>query len=132
MAKFLFQFEGALLKEIPLNKGELTVGRKPDNDIVIDNSAVSGHHCKIMQVGDSFFVEDLNSTNGVFINAKKTMKSGLRNNDIIGIGKHALKFIDDSSHASSTPLPSALPAADATMMMAPEKQQEIAAAAVTA
>src|SRR3954469_19332480 len=100
MAKLLFQYEGAVIKEIPVTKVEYTVGRKADNDIVIDNSAVSGHHCKIMQIGGSFFVEDLNSTNGVFINAKKTMKSGIRNNDIIGIGKHVLKFIEESNAAT--------------------------------
>src|SRR4051812_32776116 len=132
MPKFLFQYEGAVIKEIPVTKGEYTVGRKPDNDIVIDNSAVSGHHCKIMQVGDSFFIEDLNSTNGVFLNAKKTMKSGIRNNDIIGIGKHALKFVDDRPQAATTAAAQALPAADATMMIAPERQQEMAAAAVSA
>ena len=134
MPKFLFQFEGAVIKEIPVTKGEITVGRKPDNDIVIDNPAVSGHHCKIVLVGDTFFVEDLNSTNGVFLNAKKIMKSGLKNDDVIGIAKHALKFIDDrQSDATITgAVPAAMPAADATMMIAPQKQQELAAASATA
>ena len=130
MPKFLLQFDGAVIKEIPA-KEELTVGRKPDNDIVIDNPAVSGHHCKIVQVGDSFFVEDLDSTNGVFLNAKKIAKSGIQNNDVIGIAKHALKFIDDRpqmpSHAGSKP-----GSADATMMISPQKQQELAAAATSA
>ena len=94
MPKFLLQFEGAVIKEIPA-KDEITIGRKPDNDVVIDNPAVSSHHCKIVLVGDTYFVEDLNSTNGVFLNAKKIVKSGLQNNDVIGIAKHALKFIDD-------------------------------------
>src|SRR5205807_7934482 len=119
-------------KEIPADKAELTVGRMPDNDIVIDNPAVSGHHCKILLIGDTFFVEDLNSSNGVFVNAKKTLKSGLKNNDVVGIAKHALKFVDDRPEATVvTPpvAPAAKPAADATMMIAPDKQKEIAVAA---
>jgi pSer/pThr/pTyr-binding forkhead associated (FHA) protein len=131
MPKFLLQFEGAVIKEIPA-KDEITVGRKPDNDVVIDNPAVSGHHCKIVRSGDGFFVEDLNSTNGVFLNAKKIVKSGLQNNDVIGIAKHALKFIDDRPQ-EHTPAAAPKPAsADATMMISPQKQQELAAAATTA
>jgi len=133
MPKFLLQYEGAVIKEIPA-KEEITVGRKPDNDVVIDNPAVSGHHCKIILVGDTYFVEDLNSTNGVFLNAKKIMKSGLTHNDVIGIAKHALKFIDDrQKEATSATVPSSKTAApDATMMISPQKQQEIASAAASA
>jgi len=133
MPKFLLQFEGAVIKEIPA-KEEITVGRKPDNDVVIDNPAVSSHHCKITLAGDTYFVEDLNSTNGVFLNAKKIIqKSGLQNNDVIGIAKHALKFIDDR-HEKPTPaaLPHHASSPDATMMISPQKQQEIAAAAASA
>ena len=134
MPKFLLQYEGAVIKEIPDTKGEYTVGRKPDNDIVIDNPVVSSHHCKITQVGDTFFVEDLNSTNGVFLNAKKTIKSGLKHNDVIGIAKHALKFVDDrqANNTMSSTMTAPPQAADATMMIAPQKTQELAAAASTA
>jgi pSer/pThr/pTyr-binding forkhead associated (FHA) protein len=134
MPKFLLQFEGAIIKEIPA-KDEITVGRKPDNDVVIDNPAVSSHHCRIVLVNDTFFVEDLNSTNGVFLNAKKIVKSGLQHNDVIGIAKHALKFIDERRQESGTAVnPPAKPvaAADATMMISPDKQQELAAAATSA
>jgi len=134
MPKFLLQYQGAVIKEIPVTKGELTVGRTADNDIVIDSPAVSSHHCKITLIGDTFFVEDLNSTNGVFVNAAKTLKAGLKNNDIIGIVKHALKFVDDRpapSTASERAAPSHL-AAEATMMISPQKQQELAAQATTA
>src|SRR5215470_13729193 len=133
MPKFLLQFEGAVIKEIPA-KEEITVGRRPNNDIVIDNPAVSGHHCKIVQVGDSFFVEDLHSTNGVFLNAKKVVKSEIQNNDVIGIAKHALKFIDDRPEPDiPAPQPESKPSsADATIMISPQKQQELAAAATSA
>jgi pSer/pThr/pTyr-binding forkhead associated (FHA) protein len=134
MPKLLLQYGGAVLKEIPITKEEITVGRRPDNDIVIDNPAVSAHHCKITLSGDSFSVEDLNSSNGVFVNAQKVIKSGLKDNDVIGIAKHALKFIDEREHQhhETPPQPSAQDSADATMMIAPEKQKEIAAAAISA
>ena len=61
MPKLLLKFNAAVLKEIPIAKDVTTVGRKPDNDVVIDNPAVSSYHCKIMLVGDTFFVEDNNS-----------------------------------------------------------------------
>ena len=133
MPKFQLQFEGAVIKEIPA-KDEITVGRKPDNDVVIDNPAVSSHHCRILLVGDTFFVEDLNSTNGVFLNARKIVKSGLQHNDVIGIAKHALKFIDERKAESGTAVvhPAKPPAADATMMISPAKQQQLASAATTA
>jgi pSer/pThr/pTyr-binding forkhead associated (FHA) protein len=132
MAKFLLQFEGAVIKEVPA-KDEITVGRKPDNDVVIDNPAVSGHHCKIVKVGDTFFVEDLNSTNGVFLNAKKIVKSGLANNDVIGVAKHALKFIDDVKNEATVAVPPPKSGgADATMMISPQRQQELASAATSA
>jgi pSer/pThr/pTyr-binding forkhead associated (FHA) protein len=84
-------------------------------------------------VGEAFFVEDLNSSNGVFLNAKKIMKSGLRNNDVIGIAKHALKFIDERAQDSvATQTPATQDAPDATMMISPQKQQELAAAATIA
>jgi predicted component of type VI protein secretion system len=134
MPKLLLQYGGAVLKEIPITKEEITVGRRPDNDIVIDNPTVSGHHCKITLSGDSFFVEDLNSSNGVFVNAKKVIKSGLKDNDVIGIAKHALKFIDEREHHEShaAHAPSVGASADATMMIAPDKQRDMAAAAIAA
>ena len=132
MPKFLLQFQGAVIREFPVTKESLTVGRKAENDIVIDNPAVSGQHCKITLVGDTFFVEDLNSTNGIFLNEKKVMKSGLKNNDIIGIVKHALKFIDDRPQAGAAAAASAGPSADATMVISAAKQKEMAAATTTA
>ena len=133
MPKLLLKFNAAVIKEIPIEKDTLSVGRKPDNDVVIDNPAVSGHHCKITLAGDTFFVEDLNSTNGVFVNGKKVMKSGLKHNDVVGIVKHALVFIDDRPAAgggSEAPTVQAKPdAGEATMMMTPEKQKQMAEAA---
>lgn len=97
MPKFLLKFNAAIIKEIAMDKEQITVGRRPDNDLVIDNPAVSGHHCRIYSQAGSFFVEDLNSTNGTFVNEKKIIRAGLRHNDVIGIVKHALVFVEETA-----------------------------------
>src|SRR3989338_2273537 len=99
MPKLLLKFNAAVIKEIPITKDLLAVGRKDDNDIVIDNPAVSGHHCKIRLEGDTFFVEDLNSTNGTFVNDKKIVKAGIHHNDVVGVVKHALVLVDERVQA---------------------------------
>jgi len=92
--KLLLKFHAAVIKEFPLEKTPVTIGRKPDNDIVIDNMAVSGHHAKITLQGDNYIVEDLQSTNGTFLNEKKILNSGIKHNDAIIIGQHSLVFIN--------------------------------------
>jgi len=124
MPKLLLKFNAAVIKEIPFDKNSLAVGRKSDNDIVIDNPAVSGHHCRISVQGGTYFVEDLDSTNGTFVNGKRIKKSGLHHNDVVGVAKHALVFLEDAPSAE-TP---AEPTADATMMLSPQKQAELVAA----
>ncbi len=95
----MLKFESAFIKEIPLAKPVITLGRKPDNDIPLDNAAVSGHHCKFYEAGGGWFVEDLNSTNGTFVNGKKTLKAGLKNGDIVAIVKYSLVFTDTAAAA---------------------------------
>jgi predicted component of type VI protein secretion system len=127
MPKLLLKFNAAVIKEIPFEKESLSVGRKPDNDIVVDNPAISGHHCRILRQGDGYYVEDLDSTNGTYVNEKRVKKTGLRNNDVIGIAKHALVFIAEApAEAGDATAPPA--AADATMMISAEKQAELVAA----
>ena len=65
MPKLMLKFEAAFIREIKLDKPSFTIGRKPDNDIALDNAAVSGHHCKMYESGGTWYVEDLNSTNGL-------------------------------------------------------------------
>ncbi|MFA6433538.1 MAG: FHA domain-containing protein [Elusimicrobiales bacterium] len=103
MPKLLLKFETAVMKEIRLDKPVYTVGRKPDNDIVLENATVSGHHCKLYGAGGSWFVEDLNSTNGTFVNGKKVLKAGLRNNDSVGIVKYFLIFVEDAPAQDAAP-----------------------------
>lgn len=96
MPKILLKFEASVIKEIKLDKPAYTVGRKDDNDIVLDNATVSGHHCKLYEAGGTWFVEDLSSTNGTFVNGKKVLKAGLRPNDTIGVVKYLLIFMADA------------------------------------
>lgn len=133
MPKLLLKFNAAVIKEIPWDKDALSVGRKPDNDIVIDNPAISGHHCKLVKQGSGFFVEDLESTNGTFLNEKRVKTSGLKHNDVVGLAKHALVFVDDDpppeAEAKAKPVEAR---GDATMVLTPERQAELASAAAAA
>ncbi|OGR50017.1 MAG: hypothetical protein A2X40_09425 [Elusimicrobia bacterium GWC2_65_9] len=128
MPKLLLKFNAAVIKEIPFDKDSLSVGRKSDNDIVIDNPAISGHHCRIVRQGGTSFVEDLESTNGTFVNERRIKQSGLHHNDVIGLAKHALVFIEDAPPPEDAPAPAAGPAGDATMVISPQKQAELVAA----
>lgn len=134
MPKLLLKFNAAVIKEIPFDKPELTVGRKDDNDIVIDNPAISGHHCKVTLQGGTYMVEDLDSTNGTYVNEKRIKKSGLHHNDVVGLAKHALVFIEDAPKEAAPPPPPAPepPAGEATMVIAPEKQAQMVAASANA
>ena len=75
--------DGAVLKEYPLNKERTTIGRKPHNDVVIDNLAVSSEHAAIVTILNDSFLEDLDSTNGLTVNGTATKKHFLQNNDLI-------------------------------------------------
>ncbi|MDE2489820.1 MAG: FHA domain-containing protein [Elusimicrobia bacterium] len=129
MPKLLLKFNAAVIKEIPFDKDSLSVGRKPDNDVVIDNPAVSGHHCRLARQGGTFFVEDLESTNGTFVNEKRVKKSGLHHNDVIGVAKHALVFVEDAPPPEPAPAEPPPVPDDATMMISPQKQAEMVASA---
>src|SRR5713101_5993949 len=100
MPKLLLKFNAAVIKEIPFDKDSLSVGRKSDNDIVVDNPAISGHHCRILKEGNAYFVEDLESTNGTYVNEKRIQKAGLRHNDVVGVAKHALVFVSEAPAAA--------------------------------
>lgn len=96
MAKLVLSMDGLVLKEIFLNKERLTIGRKPHNDVQIDNLAISGEHAAIVTILNDSFLEDLNSTNGTQVNGQTIKKHVLRNNDVIELGKYRLKYMADT------------------------------------
>ena len=94
MAKLQFSLDGNALGEYELNKERTTIGRRPVNDIHIDNLAVSGEHATITTIGDDSFLEDLNSTNGTLVNNKLIKKHVLHHNDVIEFGKYQLLYVN--------------------------------------
>src|ERR671937_540199 len=101
MAKLILSMDGPVLKEIPLTKERTTIGRKPHNDIQIDNLAVSGEHAVIVTILNDSFLEDLGSTNGTIVNGNPIKKHFLQNNDVIELGKYKLKFVGEAAPAAS-------------------------------
>jgi FHA domain len=102
MAKLILSVDGTVLKEVSLNKERTMLGRKPHNDIQVDNLAVSGEHAAIITILNDSFIEDLNSTNGTLVNGKPIKKHFLQNNDVIEIGKHKLKYFNDAPVAAAS------------------------------
>jgi pSer/pThr/pTyr-binding forkhead associated (FHA) protein len=100
MAKLILSMDGLVLKEIPLTKERTTIGRKPHNDIQIDNLAVSGEHAVIVTILNDSFLEDLGSTNGTVVNGNAIKKHFLQNNDIVELGKYKLKFVGEAAPAA--------------------------------
>ena len=95
MGKLVVSLDGVVIKEVQITKDKTTLGRRPYNDIVIDNLAVSGEHAVLQMVGSDVFIEDLNSTNGTYINGKAVKKQLLAHNDTVEIGKYKIKYLVD-------------------------------------
>jgi pSer/pThr/pTyr-binding forkhead associated (FHA) protein len=93
MGKLVVSLDGVVIKEVQITKDKTTLGRRPYNDIVIDNLAVSGEHAVLQMVGADVFIEDLNSTNGTYINGKAVKKQLLTHNDTVEIGKYKIKYL---------------------------------------
>jgi hypothetical protein len=97
MGKLVVSLDGVVIKEVQITKDKTTLGRRPYNDIVIDNLAVSGEHAVLQMVGGDVFIEDLNSTNGTYINGKAIKKQLLTHNDTVEIGKYKIKYLVDEA-----------------------------------
>jgi pSer/pThr/pTyr-binding forkhead associated (FHA) protein len=95
MGKLVVSLDGVVIKEVQITKEKTSLGRRPYNDIVIDNLAVSGEHAVLQLVGSDVFIEDLNSTNGTYINGRAVKKQLLQHNDTVEIGKYKIKFIGE-------------------------------------
>jgi pSer/pThr/pTyr-binding forkhead associated (FHA) protein len=95
MARLVLSLDNQVLAEYNMNKERYTIGRLPDNDIRIDNSAVSGHHSLIINILNDSFLEDLNSTNGTYVNGKLIKKHAMQHGDVVTVGHHQLRFVED-------------------------------------
>lgn len=101
MPRLILSMDGLVLKEMVLDKERTTIGRKPHNDIQIDNLAISGDHAAIVTILNDAFLEDMNSTNGTYVNGQPVKKHVLKNSDVIELGKYRLKFLTDSSASAA-------------------------------
>lgn len=98
MARLILSLDNQVLAEYNMTKERYTIGRLPDNDVRIDNPAVSGHHSLIINILNDSFLEDLNSTNGTYVNGKLIKKHALQHGDVITIGHHQLRFSDQATN----------------------------------
>lgn len=99
MPKMIISLDGVVLREVPLTKDRTTLGRRPYNDIVIDHLAVSGEHAVLQMAGREACIEDLNSTNGTYVNGKVAKKQPLKSGDTVEIGKYRLQYLDEAAPA---------------------------------
>src|SRR2546423_966727 len=133
MAKLYLKFDAAVLKEISLSQGTVTIGRLPDNLLQVDNPAVSGHHAKIYWETDHYVLEDNNSTNGTYVNNRRVSKAVLQDGDQVLVGKHTVLFQDawheDTPSQKTVQSMPAMPRMEATMMLDTRKAKEMLAQA---
>jgi predicted component of type VI protein secretion system len=97
MSRLILSLDGQTMAEYTMNKERYTIGRLQDNDIRIDNPSVSGHHSLIINILNDSFLEDLNSTNGTYVNGKLIKKHAMQHGDIVTIGHHQLRYVEDDS-----------------------------------
>lgn len=132
MAKLILKFEQNILKEIGLTQDTFTIGRLPDNNLQIDNLAVSGHHAKIYWDTDHYTVEDLGSLNGTYVNNQRVGKAALKSGDLVTIGKHLVQFKDEGQRTAPAQPPAkpgpVTPKLDPTVVLDTKKAQDIIAA----
>jgi type II secretory pathway predicted ATPase ExeA len=105
VARILIAHEGKTMEERVLRPGRLIIGRTPDNDLQIDSKFISRHHCQVVSTFENCVIEDLNSTNGIFVKAKRVRKHNLNDGDVVQIGKHELMYIDERVHKARAPEP---------------------------
>jgi pSer/pThr/pTyr-binding forkhead associated (FHA) protein len=132
MPKMIVSIDGVVIKEVQLSKDRTTLGRRPYNDIVIDNLAVSGEHAVLLMTGNEVYLEDLNSTNGTYVNGKAVKKQLLQNSDTVEIGKYKIKYINEAPGAGFEKTMIFKPGAVGMPAAAPAAQPGVAAGPVRA
>jgi len=118
MAKMILKFNDVVIDQIVLKQGDMNIGRRPGSEILLDNMAVSGNHASIFTIGEDSFVQDLNSTNGTFVNSKRIVKHHLENNDVITIGNHSLTYLNEKAKKSGADFAK-------TVIISPQKHDEM-------
>ncbi len=127
MARLILMFNNQVVKEYPLKKESITIGRNEDNTITVDNLAVSGYHARIDAAGKDYILTDLQSTNGTFVNDKKVISHKLLHGDNVIVGKHRLLFVGDGQKAEVKTASAGKIDMDKTMMLDTAKQKELLA-----
>jgi pSer/pThr/pTyr-binding forkhead associated (FHA) protein len=112
MAKLILSIGGSVLREITLTKERVTIGRRPDNDIVIEDLAISGEHAVIVSRDNDAFLEDLNSTNGTRVNGQPIAKHFLQDGNVIELAQYRLRFLADSANGDALNDENRLPGLD--------------------
>jgi pSer/pThr/pTyr-binding forkhead associated (FHA) protein len=92
--------DGRTVQDVPLRVGRLIVGRTPDNDVQIDSRFVSRHHCQVITTLHSCVIEDLNSTNGIYVKSNRVRRHYLNDGDVVLVGKHELIYVDERAGRS--------------------------------
>src|SRR5579862_3779795 len=134
MSRLVLKFEGAELKEVPLGTRPVTIGRAPDNDIPIDNLAVSNYHARVYTEAGSLVVEDLNSLNGLFLNDIRVERAMLKDGDAILIGKHhiVVDHVHDAALALDNSRKAPSPRVNETMVLDTHDRRKLFEAAAAA
>jgi pSer/pThr/pTyr-binding forkhead associated (FHA) protein len=120
MAKLIIKFNDVVIDQIVLKQGDMNIGRRPGSEILLDNMAVSGNHASIFTIGEDSFVQDLNSTNGTFVNNKRIAKHHLENGDVVMIGNHSLTYLNEKAAKSGADFAK-------TVIINPQKSEEMLA-----
>src|ERR1700722_2717725 len=113
VGRVLVSTEGRTVQELPLRVGRVIVGRTADNDLQIDSRFVSRHHCQLIVSGQACVIEDLNSTNGIYVKAKRVRRQHLNDGDVVVIGKHELIYVDERARSGKNPFTDTLPGTSA-------------------
>jgi len=121
LGRLLVATDGRTVQELPLRVGRVIIGRTSDNDLQIDSRFVSRHHCQITTTSNSCVIEDLNSTNGIYVKSKRVRRHYLNDGDVVLIGKHELIYVDERLVRTRTSLTDTAPGVHA--MQPPEVRE---------
>src|SRR5271168_2869496 len=137
MAKLILKYEAAVLKEVDVGTQPVSIGRAPDNDLHVDNLAVSSHHARIFNDSGKLVVEDMNSLNGTFVNSQRVTRATLKPGDVVSVGKHSIEVRGEAEPVATSPGPATPPKAappklQETMVLDTKKRRELLAAAMAA